>query len=117
MLKEYLDMATILSSAKTNEEIANKMTELGVLCPPCKVGDEVFFLVARGAFGSLVTTGIYIKRKVDEISWNGKNFVIRSYRDNPNDPCGNLSSEWNDLVFESEESAEKRLSEIKDCMK
>ena len=117
MLKEYLDMATILAGARTNEEIANNLKEFGVLCPPCKVGDYVFFLVARGRFGSLVTTGACIKRKVDEISWNGENFIIRSYREKPNDPCGNLSSEWNNLVFGSEESAEKRLAEIKGCMK
>lgn len=114
MLKEKIAVATILDGAKTNEEIAEKLESYGVLCPPCKVGEDVYFLVARGSFGSLVTSGVAIKRKVDEIGWNGKDFIIRSYRDMPNDPCGNLSSEWGNLVFATEKEAEKRIKEIRE---
>lgn len=114
MLKEKIAVATILDGAKTNQEIAEKLESYGVLCPPCKVGEDVYFLVARGSFGSLVTSGVAIKRKVDEIGWNGKDFIIRSYRDRPNDPCGNLSSEWGNLVFATEEEADKRIKEIRD---
>ena len=114
MLKEKIAVATILDGAKTNQEIAEKLESYGVLCPPCKVGEDVYFLVARGSFGSLVTSGVAIKRKVDEIGWNGKDFIIRSYRDMSNDPCGNLSSEWGNLVFATEEEADKRIKEIRE---
>ena len=114
MLKEKIDAAKILDGAKTNQEIAEKLKSYGVLCPPCKVGEDVYFLVARGSFGSLLVSGVPIKRRVDEIGWNGKDFIIHSYRDMPNDPCGNLSSEWENLVFETEEQANQKLKEIKE---
>lgn len=99
------------------DEVAELITakeEDRLIVPPCKVGEDVYFLVARGSFGSLVTSGVAIKRKVDEIGWNGKDFIIRSYRDMPNDPCGNLSSEWGNLVFATEEEADKRINEIRE---
>ena len=111
-IKELIDQARILKKEETSSGIAYHLKESGVLAPPCKVGDDVFFLVARGTFGSLITSGVPVKRKVDEIGWDGKNFIIRSYRENINDPCGNLSSEWNILVFATENEAENRIREI-----
>lgn len=113
-IKELIDQARILKKEDTSSGIAYHLKESGVLAPPCKVGEYVYFLVARGSFGSLVTSGVAIKRKVDEIGWNGKDFIIRSYRDMPNDPCGNLSSEWGNLVFATEEEAEKRINQIRE---
>ena len=117
-IKELIDQARILKKEETSSGIACHLKESGVLAPPCKVGDDVFFLVARGTFGSLITSGVPVKRKVDEIGWDGKNFIIRSYRENINDPCGNLSSEWNILVFATENEAENRIREIRNfCYK
>ena len=113
-IKELIDQARILMGEETSSGIACHLKESGVLAPPCKVGDYVFFLVARGEFGSLITSGAPIKRKVDEIGWDGKNFIIRSYRDMSNDLCGNLSSEWGNLVFATEEEADKRINEIRE---
>lgn len=113
-IKELIDQAMILKKEDTSSGIAYHLKESGVLAPPCKVGEDVYFLVARGSFGSLVASGVAIKRKVDEIGWDGKNFIIRSYRNMPNDPCGNLSSEWGNLVFATEEEADKRINEIRE---
>ena len=114
-IKEILDQATILCNAKTNEDIADYLAENNVIHFPVKVGDTVYFLSSRGAFGSLLTSGCVIKRKVDAVQYDGKIKII-SHRPNPNDRDGNLYEYWNEMVFGTEEKAQAALDAIMERM-
>ena len=111
-LKELLDQATILAGKKTNEEIAEYLADNNVVALPVKRGDAVYFLAVRSMFGGLLTSGVAVKRTVDSVAFDGK-FVINSYRERPNDPVGNLSANWGEAVFSSEEEAEKALEDMR----
>mgnify|MGYP003307698447 CR=1 FL=1 len=111
-IKELLDQATILAGAKTNEEIADYLDKSGVVAFPVQVGDFVYFLVAKGMFGSLLTSGTIVERRVDAVLYDGK-IKIASFSDNINDPVGNCYEYFGEKVFETAEKAEKALEEMR----
>lgn len=115
MLKEKVAVATILDKAKTNDEIATKLKEYGVLCPPCKVGDTVYCIVAKaGLAGSLIYTAHIIERKVDYLFFDGKRWGMRSNELNYGQGTDNciLYLWFGDLVFITPHEANERLEEI-----
>ena len=115
MLKEKLDMATILDGAKTNEEIAQKLEEYGVLCPPCKIGDKVYCVVAKsGLNGGLLHTAHIIERKADFLFYNGKRWGMRSNELNYGDGRDNgvLYLWFGGQVFVNLYEAENRVKEL-----
>lgn len=115
MLKEKIAIATILDGAKTNEEIATRLEEYGVLCPPCKVGETVYCIIAKaGLAGGLIYTAHIVERKVDYLFFDGKRWGMRSNELNYGQGIDNcvLYLWFDDLVFVTPDKAETRLEEI-----
>ncbi len=86
-----------------------------VIEPPCKIGDEVYCIIAKGGFaGGLIFTGHIIKRKVDKLIYDGNRWEMMSDRVYPDFKDGNglIYAYFGDLVFVSEEEAKNRLEEI-----
>lgn len=83
---------------------------------PCKVGDTVYCLIAKGTLGTLFTTGCAFARKVTRILYDGERFEINCARprfvDSMEDDC-NFYGYWNDTVFATKEEAEARLKELR----
>lgn len=87
----------------------------GVIVPPCKVGDEVYCIIAKGGLsGGLIFTGHIIKRKVDKLIFDGKRWEMMSDRIYPDFKDGNglIYAYFGDLVFVGEDEAKNRLKEI-----
>lgn len=114
-IKELLDQAIILRNRKETIDIAEYLTANNVVWFPVKKNDKVYFLVAKGQFGSLLCNGVVVERNVDEIAWDGEKIKIISYRENENDSCGNLYAYLGELVFVRKEEAECALEDLKKC--
>lgn len=112
-IKELLDQAMILKNVKQTEDIAEYLISNNVVLFPAKKNDKVYFLVAKGMFGSLCSNGIVVERNVDEIAWDGQKIKINSYRENENDPCGNLYAYLGEFVFLNKKEAECALDDLK----
>lgn len=112
ILKELIDQAELLAGKRTSEEIAEYLAENNVICPPVGIGDRVWFIVARGTFGTLLTTGIPVERSVDEIIYDG-NIKIHSSRTSMDDQNGNLYGYWGITVFRSEDDAQQVLDTMR----
>lgn len=101
-------------------ELENLLENGRLLGLPCKVGDTVYCLIAQGRFGTVYTTGEAIARVVSKIIWDGKRFEIYSnrphYLSNDYNEC-NFYGYWGDSVFETKESAEARLKELREEQK
>lgn len=98
-----------------NHLIADCLIDNGVTVPPCKVGDEVYCIIAKGGLaGGLIFTGHIIKRKVDKLIFDGKRWEMMSDRVYPDFKDGNglIYAYFGDLVFVSEDEAKDRLEEI-----
>lgn len=112
ILKELIDQAELLAGKRTSEEIAEYLAENNVVPFPVGVGDKVWFIVARGTFGSLITSGVAVERTADEIVYDGK-IKVHSTRTSMDDPCGNLYAYWGEGVFGTEKEAQKALDAIR----
>ena len=88
------------------------MTKNVFIVFPVDVGDTVFFISVRSAFGSVKTSGVVVERKVDALQYDGRIKII-SYRPNENDVCGNLYEYYGDLVFSDRIDAERRIEELR----
>ena len=111
-MKELLDQAIILAKKTEISDIAEYLCASNVVHFPVGIGDTVFFLSVKTQFGSLLTSGTVIERKVDALQYDGKIKII-SYRSAPNDPCGNLYAYWGELVFGSEDEAWRQLNKLR----
>lgn len=98
-----------------NHLIADHLIANNVIVPPCKVGDEVYCIIAKGGLsGGLIFTGHIIKRKVDKLIFDGKRWEMMSDRIYPDFKDGNglIYAYFGDLVFVGEDEAKNRLKEI-----
>jgi len=111
-LKEKIDEAKILAKKTNSEEIAEYLADSSIIPFPLKIGDTAYFISVRTAFGSILTNGVIVERKVDALQYDGRIKIV-SHRPNPNDTVGNLYEYYGDLVFNTYENAKKRLDEIK----
>ena len=71
-LKELIEQAIILAGKKTSESVAEYLAENNVVALPVGVGDKVWFIAAKGRWGTLLTTGVPVKRTVDAVIYDGK---------------------------------------------
>lgn len=62
-------------------------------------------------FGSVTTNGRVFERKVDALQYDGRIKIV-SYRQSNNDRLGNCYEYLGDMVFLTQEEAEKRMDEI-----
>lgn len=107
------EISTMFAKALYNADY-RKQSE-NVIEPPCKIGDEVYCIMAKGGLsGGLVFTGHIIKQKVDKLIYDGKRWEMMSDRVYPDYKDGNglIYAYFDDLVFVSEEEANNRLKEI-----
>lgn len=102
-------------NGKYCELMADFLLANGVIVPPCKVGDYVYCIIAKGGIaGGLIYTGHIIKRKVDKLIYDGSRWEMMSDRVYPDFKDGNglIYSYFGDLAFANEEEAKARLEEI-----
>lgn len=111
-LAELIDQARILCHKESTEEIAEYLEKASVIPFPVKIGETVYFLSVKSAFGSLLTSGCVIARQVDEVAYDGKIKII-SYRPNKNDTVGNLYEYLGEKVFVTKEQANAALAKLK----
>lgn len=90
----------------------SKLDTKNYIAFPVDVGDTVFYISVRSAFGGVISSGIIVERKVDALQYDGRIKII-SYRPNENDACGNLYEYYGDLVFSDRIEAERRLEELR----
>ncbi|MBO5462208.1 MAG: hypothetical protein J6A49_02735 [Clostridia bacterium] len=85
---------------------ADYLIENGVLCPPCKVGDTVYF-VCEDDEGDFIS-----KNKVTDVCTQG--FFVSCY-DPPQDDMGGFEyyKEIGKTVFFTKEQAEQKLKEMR----
>ena len=112
-IKELLDQATILKGDTDNIEIARYLSKSNVVAFPVGVGDTVYFLSVKTQFGSLLSSGVIVKREVDSVAIDEKGVKIISMREAPNDPCGNLYEYYGERVFDNRDDAESALASMK----
>ena len=105
------------SDVERNMIFAEYLLANSVIVPPCKVGDEVYCIIAKGGLsGGLIFTGHIIKRKVDKLIFDGVRWEMMSDRVYPDFKDGNglIYAYFGDLVFVSENEAKSRLKELLD---
>ena len=109
-LIKHIDKSCLLA-----ENIADDLLANGVIVPPCKVGDTVYCIIAKGGLcGGLIYTGHIVARKVDKLIYDGSRWEMMSDRVYPDYKDGNglIYAYFDDLAFVSEEKAKARLNEI-----
>lgn len=82
---------------------------------PCKIGDEVYCIIAKGGLSAgLIFTGHIIKRKVDKLIYDGSRWEMMSNKVYPDfkDENGLIYAYFGDLAFVNEKEAKARLEEI-----
>lgn len=82
--------------ADTPEKIAERLIDESVICPPCKVGDTVYYMYKGGGrvYEGVVTSFIYVS--------DTKSFVIH---------CDGCHGKYGQYVFLTREEAEAALEE------
>ena len=109
----YKDPIRQMADRMIIEKIADYLLANGVIVPPCKVGDTVYFLERHPERfgGTKINTAEVVRMKLT-VSHKGMSiWLFVTYRDiNGNDTCGEIM--YGKTVFLTKEEAEEKLKEL-----
>lgn len=98
------DIDSLIDSPKGAEFIADYLLANGVVVPPCKVGDMVYFIIED----DVTEEGKYIsKQQINDVSTRG--FFVSDSLTEENCGCFEPYSNFGKTAFPSEEEAQRAL--------